>query len=174
MRHHELYKHKHDCFPLNDFLFLFSPRFSACSVAALSSMQSVAQGGPAHVPACASIRVKSQFQPYPPCGSGRERSLSWGGRRPPAIAHWAAHGTRRGMRPSIKPCSLPFEMSLTCAHLTLPMMRAQVRHFSPLGPRRGPRRAARWRLVVATLSPPPFRRRRRATAPSPSAGYSFL
>ena len=58
--------------------------------------------GPACGPARASIRAKSCFPPSPPCGSSRERSMSWGAGVPPLPQPTrCAQGTRQGMRPSI-------------------------------------------------------------------------
>ena len=42
------------------------------------------------IAAADTVRAKARSQPSPPCGGGRERSLSWGAGAPPPPAHWAA------------------------------------------------------------------------------------
>ena len=54
---------------------------------------------------CAYVRSDAAIrsQPFPPCGRGRERSLSWGAGAPPAIAHWAAAGPSRRCAAALGP-----------------------------------------------------------------------
>ncbi len=131
--------------------------------------------GPACGPARASIHAKSCFQPSPPCGGSRERSMSWGAGVPPQPQTRRAGGCA-GMLYHAPPCHSPLGVrrargkvcgpqsdpalcpNENVAHLTLPTMCAQVRHFSPLGLRCGPRRTVR--MSLSPLLSPPSRRRR--------------
>ena len=59
--------------------------------------------------ACAYVRLGgcNLSRPFPPCGRGRERSLSWGAGASPAIAHWAAAGPLQKVRSSPRASNSP-------------------------------------------------------------------
>ena len=71
---------------------------------------------------CAYVRSDAAIRsrPFPPCGRGRERSLSRGAGASPAIAHWAAGGPLQKVRSSPRASnSAPFGLILT---LCLPLL----------------------------------------------------
>ena len=59
--------------------------------------------------ACAYVRLGggNHSQPFPHCGRGRERSLSWGAGASPATAHWAAAGPPTKVRSSPRASNSP-------------------------------------------------------------------
>ena len=72
---------------------------------------------------CAYVRSDAAIRsrPFPPCGRGRERSLSRGAGDPPAAAQWAAAGPLWKVRSSPRASnSAPFDLILTICLLLLP------------------------------------------------------
>ena len=102
--------------------------------------------------ACAYVRLGggNRSQPFPRCGRGRERSLSWGAGASPATAHWAAAG-----QPT-KVCSSPgasnsaaFCLILTFRLPLLPSLWPCVRPAAPLSRAHRPTSAS-----TVAVSPP--------------------
>ena len=116
---------------------------------------------------CAYVRSDAAIRsrPFPPCGRGRERSLSRGAGASPAIAHWAAGGPLQKVRSSPRASNSPhFCLILTFCLPLLPSVWPCVCPAAPHSRSHSPTSAST--AAVSTLRPQP------QLQPAPSRVFS--
>ena len=116
---------------------------------------------------CAYVRSDAAIRsrPFPPCGRGRERSLSRGAGASPAIAHWAAGGPLQKVRSSPRASNSPhFCLILTFCLPLLPSVWPCVCPAAPHSRSHSPTSAST--AAVSTPRPQP------QLQPAPSRVFS--